>query len=155
MPASTKEQTFYRWVDEHGTVHVSQSLDAVPAAERERLQTVELDGTYGAPASSGSGGFKPDAASFALGFGAALLLSFLVPQRWRGVTRVVAIVGAIVLATGAYLGWIRRSTGGDPNAVLASPSALIQDAKAAVEKVNERQRLQQQELQEIEKESKK
>jgi hypothetical protein len=150
MPASTKPQTFYRWVDEHGTVHVSQSPDAVPARERERLEQVELQGREVAPP-----GFRPDVASFALGFGAALLLSFLVPRNWRGVSRVVAVVGVVVLATGAYLGWIRRSTGGDPNAVLASPSALIQDAKAAVEKVNERQRLQQQELKEIEQESKK
>lgn len=148
MP-SAKQQTFYRWVDAEGTVHVSQSLDAVPAAEREKLEQVELQ------APEAASGFRPDVASFALGFGGALLLSFLIPQSWRGVARVVAVIGAVVLATGAYLGWLRRSTGADPNAVLASPSALIRDAKAAVEKVNERQRLQQQELQEIEQERKK
>jgi hypothetical protein len=153
MP-STK-QTFYRWVDEQGTVHVSQSLDAVPSAERARLQRVELDGTYGVEPTSLKPGFEPDLPSFALGFGGALLLSFLIPRSWRGVAKVVAVVGGIVLATGAYLGWMRRSTGIEPNAVLASPSAIIQDAKAAVEKVNERQLLQQRELQEIEQESKK
>ena len=31
MPSEQKAQSFYRWVDERGTVHVVSSLDAVPA----------------------------------------------------------------------------------------------------------------------------
>ena len=45
--------------------------------------------------------------------------------------RVIIIGGGIVLLGGAYLGWMRRTTGQSRDA-MASPSAIIDDAKAAM-----------------------
>jgi hypothetical protein len=129
MPSEQKAQSFYRWVDERGTVHVVSSLDAVPAAERARMEAVELQGK---PLEFDSG-FRPDWSSAALGFGAGLLFVLVLPRGWKGVTRIAVVVAIGAILVGGYLATLRRSTGADPSSLLASPSAIIQDAKAAVE----------------------
>ena len=157
-PTSSQPQAFYRWVDADGRLHVVSSLDAVPKADRARAERVTLTGQTAlgsdprgaAPAASSD--WRLDAGSFGLGFGAALLLSLLfrvLPNGWRSLSRVAVVLGVAALLTGLYLGAIRRSTGAKDGSVLASPSALIEDAKAAVESLNQRQKQQDEELRKI------
>jgi hypothetical protein len=87
-----------------------------------------------------------------LGFVAALLVTFLfrrVPGIMRLVLRMSIIGGVIVLLGGAYLGWMRRATGQSHDA-LASPTAIIDDAKEAVDKMNARIAAEQPEIKEAE-----
>jgi hypothetical protein len=149
MPGDQKPQSFYRWVDANGTVHVVDSLDAVPAVERVRMQEVSLQGRA-TPASTA--GFQLDWGSAALGFGLGLLVALLLPRSWKGVTRVAVVLGVGALLVGGYLSALRRSTGADTSSLLSSPGAIIQDAKAAVQKANEAQRTRERELEEIRKE---
>jgi hypothetical protein len=151
-PSAQQPQTFYRWVDAQGTVHVVGSLDAVPAAERAQLEQVVLKGRE-APIPLAAG-FRPDWASAALGFGAALLLALLIPRGWKGATRVALVLAVGALVTGAYLATVRRSVGLETGGAFSSPSAVIQDARDAVNKMNERQRLRDQQLEEMKKEGK-
>jgi hypothetical protein len=72
----------------------------------------------------------------------------------RGSTRLLGflVVAAIVVAgTGAYFGMLRGATGGS-QAAFATPSAIIDDAKRAVEKANQRQREQEKLIDEIQRE---
>jgi len=152
MSDKTKDtQAFYRWVDAQGRVHVVSSLDAVPPAARAKAELVTLRGAEETTPLVSGAAWQPEWLSFAAGFAAALVLSFLfrlLPSGWKGVTRVVVALGLAALLTGAYLAAVRRSAGiaGGP---LASPSALIQDAKDAVDKMNERQKLQEEELKKV------
>jgi hypothetical protein len=150
-----ESQSFYRWVDGQGRVHVVSSLDSVPAADRGKATLVvmhgvdSLSGHY--PAASPVS-WRPDWASFAAGFGVALLVALIfrmLPGSLRWLTRVGLVVGVAALLIGAYLGMLRRSTGMPGAGPLAAPSALIEDAKAAVEQVNQRQKQQEQEIRKI------
>jgi hypothetical protein len=90
--------------------------------------------------------------SSGLGFVAALLVTFLfrrLPGTMRLVLRMSIIGGVIVLLGGAYLGWMRRATGQSHDA-LASPTAIIDDAKEAVDKMNARIAAEQAEIKEAE-----
>lgn len=154
-PKRAGSQTFYRWVDGQGRPHVVSSLDDVPAAERPRVAEVSLNpddavSHYSLPGSGEP--WKPDWISFAVGFGAALVLSFLyrvLPGGMRWMTRVAIVLGIGVMLTGAYLGLIRRSAGLTGTQTLTSPTSLIQDAKSAVEQMNARQKQQEEELKKI------
>ena len=151
---SGQTQTFYRWQDKQGRVHIVSSLDDVPAAERAKLARLELDSrdaisTY--PSVSPGLASKIDWPSAAIGFGAALLLAMLfrfVPNGWRWLGRLALVGGVGLLLTGAYLAAVRRAAGLEGGA-LAAPSALIQDARAAVEQMNQRQKQQEEELRKI------
>lgn len=154
-PLSDKTQAFYRWVDAEGRLHVVSSLDAVPAAYRAKAERLTLQPSTPSgtgPRDSAAPAWKLEPASFALGFGAALVLSLLfraLPGSWRGFSRVVLVAGVALLLTGLYLGAIRRAAGSRDAGPLASPSALIEDAKSAVEKLNTRQRQQDEELRKL------
>jgi hypothetical protein len=148
-------QSFYRWVDGQGRVHVVSSLDAVPAADRGKATLVVMNGVESVsghyPAAS-SDVWKPDWASFAAGFGVALLVALIfrkLPGSLRWLTKVGLVVGVGALLVGAYLGMLRRSTGMPGAGALSAPSALIEDAKAAVEQVNLRQKQQEEEIRKI------
>lgn len=159
-PKQGKAQVFYRWVDGDGRVHIVSSLDSVPEADRLKAALVLLNGadsSHGEYPALGSASFwQPEWTSFAAGFGVALLLVLiyrLLPSGLRSVTRWAIVLGAAAALTGAYLGWVRRSTGAAGAGALASPSALLEDAKSAVERMNKRQAEQQRELQEIQAEA--
>ena len=155
-PEPKQSQSFYRWVDAEGRLHVASSLDSVPLSERGKLEQVTLNEAQRSPVDLLD--FRPDGFSFALGFAAALfgtLLLRLLPGSWKRATGIVLGLVAIVLLTGGYLAAVRRSAGVEGGGPLAAPSALIQDAKSAVDKMNERQRLRDKQLQEIEQEGRK
>lgn len=142
-------------MDGQGRLHVVSSLDDVPVAERPRVAEVSLNpedavSHYSLPSSGEV--WHPDWISFAVGFGAALVLSFLyrvLPGGMRWMTRVTIVLGVGVILTGAYLGLVRRSAGLGGTQLLTSPSALIQDAKTAVEQLNARQKQQDEELKKL------
>ena len=154
---SGKPQTFYRWVDGQGRVHVVSSLESVPPADRGKASVVELNsedslGQYQAVGSASGNSWRPDWTSFTAGFGVALLLALvsrMLPNSWRWLWRVGLVLGAGALLTAAYLGAIRRSTGMPGASALATPSALIEDAKGAVEQMNQRQKQQEEEIRKI------
>jgi len=151
-PKQSKPQSFYRWVDGEGRLHVVSSLDSVPASERGKATVVLVNGVDSYPVTSGGQGFRPDWASFALGFGAALLLALafrMLPGSLRWLTRLALVIGVGALLTGAYLGAVRRTSGMPGADAFAAPSALIEDAKAAVEQVNQRQKQQDEEIRKI------
>lgn len=151
-PSAAAPQTFYRWVDAQGTVHVASSPDAVPPAERAGATQLVLNGRE--PAAVPASGFRLDWASAALGFGAALLVALLIPRSWKVVWRGALVLAVVALLTGAYLTAVRRSVGLETGSAFSSPSAVIQDARDAVSKMNERQRLRDRELEELKKEGK-
>jgi hypothetical protein len=157
-PKRTGSQTFYRWVDGQGRTHVVASLDEVPLAERAGAASVSLNGEdavgrYTAPvAPSSSPPWQPEWISFGVGFGLALVLALIfrcLPGSMRWVTRIALVLGAMALLMGVYLGLIRRTAGLKGDQVLTSPSALIQDARSAVEQMNGRQKQQDEELRQL------
>lgn len=89
---------------------------------------------------------------FGLGFAAALLVAFVasrLPGSMRWLARLAIVGGLVVVLGGAYLGWIRRQSGQSSDA-LATPSAMVGDAKSAVAKMNARIQAEQAELKEAE-----
>lgn len=150
-----QQQSFYRWEDAHGRVHIVSSLDEVPVAERAKVAHVELNSsdavsTY--PSASAWSLPRVDWPSFAIGFGAALLVGMafrLVPNGWRWLWKLALVAGIGFVLSGAYLAAVRRSAGLGGDGPLASPSALIQDARSAVEQMNQRQKEQAEELRKI------
>ena len=150
-PKQNEPQGFYRWVDGQGRLHVVSSLDAVPATDRGKATRVLVNGVDSYPTTSALS-WRPDWASFAVGFGAALLVALacrMLPGSMRWVTRLALVVAVGALLTGAYLGAVRRSSGMPGASAFAAPSALIEDAKAAVEQVNQRQKQQDEEIRKI------
>jgi hypothetical protein len=69
----------------------------------------------------------------------------------RRLMRYALVAGAIAVGAAAYFGWVRRTTGQD-TALFSSPKAMIEDARSAVEKMNERTREQQKVLDDLQKE---
>ena len=149
---------FYRFRDPSGRLHIVDSLDLVPPAERAHVERI----AFGAEAAQSPlaplralPGFQGAALAGAIGVGLLLLLALLFP-RLRGslgwLVRLAVGAGVVLLLTFGYLGWMRRATGasGASGAVLASPSAFIDDAKGAVEKMNAHLRAQEAELKAVE-----
>lgn len=143
---------FYRFTDSAGRIHIVDSLDLVPSAARAHAERVQYEEQ--APATVLSRVTKQHGTwpLVAGGAGVALLAALLF-RRSRGsawfVLRAGLVAGALALMAGAYFGSVRRSTLGKGD-VLAAPSALIDDAKSAVEKMNLRLRAEQAELKEAE-----
>jgi hypothetical protein len=148
---SASTAVYYRFQDANGRTHIVDSLDSVPQASRPQAQRIEYQ-----PQPEPSVLQLPRTLStwqiFGLGFVAALLVTFLfrrLPGTMRMVLRMGIIGGVIVLLGGAYLGWMRRATGQSHDA-LASPTAIIDDAKGAVDKMNARMAAEQAEIKEAE-----
>jgi len=147
-------QFFYRYRSASGRTVIVDSLSQVPSSEREHAERIEL----GAPESVSAEAFakQMDWPSFAAGFGLALALGTVVlflsrgSLRWLGFLLLLAV---LVGGSGAYFGWLRRSTG-QSTAAFASPSALINDAQRAVEKMKERDSQQDRVIRDIQREAK-
>lgn len=139
-----KSAVFYRYRDASGRVHIVDSLDRVPTALRGKVERVEYQEetpVNGLLPSQAPSGWQ----AFALGAVAALLLWFA----FKKLPRWVLVAGIGVVLCGAYFGWVRRTAQVSSDA-FASPSAMIDDAKLAVEKMNARLQAQQAELKEAE-----
>jgi hypothetical protein len=144
---------YYRARDAEGREYIVDSRDQLPAALRERAQRIEVlpVATLQEPKTP-SLTKRIDWPSLAIGFGlGALLVGLgLSARRGSGPLSKLALFGAVaVLLMGLYFGWLRRMSGAG-GSTLSTPSALIDDAKRAVDRMNERNRKQEQLLQELE-----
>lgn len=133
-------------------MHLVDSIDSVPQALRSHAACIEYPveqtGIAGALAQGKLSGYQ----IFGLGFAAALLVAFVfsrLPGTFRLVARVAIVGGVVALLGGAYFGWMRR-TAGQSKDTFAGPGAMIDDAKAAVAKMNARTQAEQAELKETE-----
>jgi hypothetical protein len=146
--------SFYRYRDADGRVVIVDSLDRVPASARSKLEHVALEAPA-APAFALPESFGGRALHWpSFGAGAAcmlvagLVLFGLQRSRARFV-RVLLLGSVVLLGAGAYFGWVRRTTGHE-GPLLESPAALIDDARNAVQKMNERSQQQERVLRELE-----
>lgn len=152
-PAGTA--VFYRYRDGSGRLVIVDSVDRVPASARGSAEAVAL--TPPAPsilALPERIGRELHGPSFAAGAASALVIGLVLLALLRArapLVRMALLGGLVLLGTGAYFGWVRRTTGQD-GALLSSPAALIDDARSAVQKMNERSREQERVLQELEQE---
>ena len=142
----------YRYRGPDGRIVVVDSLSEVPEAQRPSAERVVAIDRPGAAATDMPWRF--DWSSAAVGFGAAALLAVVLFASRRGsrvVFGVVLVLGLGVLGMGAYFGLLRKSTG-QAGSALASPSAVIDDAKRAVEQMERRNNEQEREIREIQRE---
>lgn len=151
---ATGTSFFYRYRSADGRVVIVDSLSQVPTSERARAERIEMPARSSLSVEALSK--QLDWPSFAAGFGAALLLATLVLFLSRGSMRWLAfllLLALLVGGSGAYFGWLRRSTGQD-TAVFASPSSLIDDAHRAVEKMKAHEKQQERVIEDIQREAK-
>ncbi|HKY37255.1 MAG TPA: hypothetical protein VJN18_15030 [Polyangiaceae bacterium] len=157
-PEQGKAQQFYRYTDTEGRVHIVTSLGSLPPGARGKAELVVLDAEatraeHTVPM-SGAADAKPfelDGVSFGAGFAVAIVLAAILkmmPEGMRWLPKLAVVVAIAALGTGLYLGYLRKTTG-TGSGPLASPSSIIQDAKDAVEKVNQKQREREAELRAI------
>ena len=145
---------FYRYRDAGGRVVIVDSLDRVPASARGTIEQVALEATP-APALTlpeSLGGRELHWPSFGAGAGCALLAGLVLFGLLRArapFARLLLLGSVVLLGAGAYFGWVRRTTGRE-GPLLESPAALIDDARNAVQKMNERSREQERALRELE-----
>jgi hypothetical protein len=144
----------YRYRGPDGRIVVVDTLSEVPENQRGSAERVVAIDRLGAAPTGGPWHF--DWPSAAVGFGAAALLAVVLFASRRGSRLVLGVVVALglgVLGMGAYFGFLRQSTGqsGSP---FASPSAVIDDAKRAVDQMDRRNRDQERQIQEIQREAK-
>lgn len=154
---ANRTEVYYRWTDSAGRVHVVSSLDDVPVAVRSKVERLELG--VPKPASvveqvsaASSSSPVPWLVLAAIGGVVLLLASRFMPSglRWLGKLGAFALVAALL--GGLYLGALRRSVGSS-SSLLASPSAIIDDTKRAVEKINQSQKAREEELRRIQSEA--
>src|SRR5688572_25181 len=148
-PETGKAQQFYRYTDADGRVHITTSPDSLPPGARVKAEVVVLDAeatraehTVPLNRAADAKPFELDGISFGAGFAVALVLAAIfrmMPEGMRWLPKLAVVVAIAALGTGLYLGYLRKTTG-TGSGPLASPSAIIQDAKDAVEKVNQKQR---------------
>jgi hypothetical protein len=142
---------FYRYT-EAGRVVVVDTLSRVPARLRSSVEVVRVE----RPSSPSMQELRelPQRVhwpSFIAGAGTALILVLAVlaaQRRFHGVLRWVFVAGVLALAAGAYFGWLRRM-GGQSEQLLSSPQSLIDDARATVQRMNERSKEQERVLREL------
>ena len=166
-------QPFYRFVDEDGRVHIVDRLERVPDRYRDAAEPYDAQGgalvvlptappqtrvvREGAPVASSQDAFAGlvralDAPSVAVGIGLALgiLTGFLVLRRMGApLLRGVFILAVFATLAFGYLGWSRWATGLGTSH-LATPQQVVEDAKAAAERLKARWQDQQEILQELE-----
>jgi len=154
--AAADQAVFYRYRDISGRVVIVDSITAVPTSARSTVEAIVPPPPPATPLAALPETLARDLhlPSFAAGAVAGLIAAVLLFVLLRVKTMLVRVVLLGVLAAaggGLYLGWVRR-TAGQGGALVASPAALIDDARSAVQKMNERAREQQRVLEEIQSE---
>lgn len=151
---ATAGSTVYRYRDASGRVAIVDSLERVPRAARASAEPVALtpvaDASAGGMARALAG--ELHLPSFVAGASSALLVGLLLVALGRKLGRLLRgalVVGVVALGGLGYLGWVRRTTG-QSSELVASPAAFVDDARAAVEKMNRSLAEQQRALQELE-----
>jgi hypothetical protein len=145
---------FYRYRDASGRVAIVDSLERVPPSARGNAEAVALEAPP-APAFALAESFARGELhwpSFGAGAACALLAGAVIFGLLRArapFVRLLLLGGVALLGAGGYFGWVRRTTG-HAGPRLQSPAALIEDARSAVQKMNERSREQQRVLRELE-----
>jgi hypothetical protein len=157
-PSPAAERTsagpsFYRYRDDGGRLVIVDSLARVPTSARGSVETVVLAPSPGTSLGEWPGRLTQDfhGPSFLAGVGLALALGalwLLLARRQSRVMRFALLGGLMLAGSSAYLGWVRRTTG-HGESLVASPAALIEDARSAVRKMNERTREQQRTLEQL------
>jgi hypothetical protein len=146
-------QEFYRYRDAQGKIVIVDSLSRVPEAQRAKAERLTFSAPKPSelPLTTKVRDFTIDWPSFGVGFGSAALLALML-LGMRGFSspllRIVIFATGAALLAGAYLGLLRRTTGQSGSA-LASPSAMIDDARRAVDAVNRRNEQQKKQIDEI------
>lgn len=145
---------FYRYRDASGRVVVVDSLARVPPSSRSSVEPVALEAPPAPTFAAAEGLARGELhwPSFGAGAACALLAGLVIfaVLRTRGpLVRLVLLGGVALLGAGAYFGWLRRTTG-HAGPLLESPATLIEDARGAVQKMNERSREQERVLRELE-----
>ena len=161
MPGDESRQTFYRYEDASGRVVIVDSIDKLPKHARDNAKSIELEEAPDLPAVpslTGNAAAKPDfhLGSFALGIGVAVIfvaVAFLLKRsgslflaKLLGGAALVALIG------GLYLGLLRRSTG-QSDELWSSPTAIVDDARRAVDQANQSRRKQEELLDQIQREA--
>lgn len=142
-------ETFFQYLDASGAVHLVDRLDKVPEAFRGQAHKIELPvAEVAALKETLTGGQSIDPLSFGFGFAAAMALSALL---WvvRGTAKLALKLAILVLlgilGTGLYLGYVRRSAGLSEQ-LLSDPKQLVDDAREAAERLDERRKATEKEL---------
>jgi hypothetical protein len=152
-----KTEVYYRWTDSDGRVHLVSSLDDVPVTVRPKVERLQL-GVPEAPSlveqgSVASAGSPVPWLVLAGVVGVGLLVaSRFMPSGLRWLAKLGAFAVVAALLGGLYLGALRRGVGSG-SSLLASPSAIIDDTKRAVEKINQSQKARDEELRRIQSEA--
>ena len=152
-----KTEQYYRYTGPDGRVYIVQSPESLPPGARDKAEVVSLDPERVREEhtlSNDGPRFELQGASFGIGFVCALLLALLyriMPGGMRWVSRLAIVGGVGIIGAGLYLGYLRKTTtgAGTASSPLASPSALIQDARDAVEKAQTARQKQEQEIRDI------
>ncbi len=89
-PASGGGKVYYQWTDERGSVHIVDSLDAVPAEWRDRVGRIEMDARppRARPSRTASGPRTPS---------------------WRSAPDPVASRKDVVVYSAVWCGWCRKT----------------------------------------------
>jgi hypothetical protein len=147
--------SFYRYRDAQGQMVAVDSLARVPARLRGSAELVGLT-PEASPGSAGSAfAHELHGPSFLAGALATLVVGLLLlalRRRAQRLVRTAVVLGLGLLGAGLYFGWVQRSAGQSTD-LFSSPKQLIEDARSAVDKMNQRTREQQGVLQELERET--
>ena len=161
---------FFTYADGEGHVYIVDSLDEIPKKYRELAEEVRLGDRLKKARELPEKGLERakkvqrdvgdvvpfvkelDLPSVAVGLALSLavFLVFSIVRKTAGFLIKLALIALIVcLIGGAYLGWLRRSSGLGDDA-LASPRAVIDDAKRAASEFREKLAEQETTLEKIE-----
>jgi hypothetical protein len=165
--------SFYVYTDERGTQHIVDALELVPQKLRAGAKkwvmgdgespVAEIGTKIGAalgqtaavalpaPSVTSEGMHVPSAL---LGASSASVL-FLAAVAWRTRARSFVKLGigalAVLIASGAYLGWVRREVGLSAE-IVTTPSAVVESARDAAGKLEHRLQSDKQMLEKIDQE---
>ena len=155
-PKAGAAATFYRYRDAQGRLVIVDNPSRIPQSARASAERVELSAAPAATTLPTPTELVRDVhwPSFAAGGACAVAVTLVVlalRRRARRFVRLALLGGVIALGAGLYFGWARRLAG-QGGGLVSSPQTLIEDAKTAVEKMNDRSREQERVLKELENE---